>query len=69
MDSEQSPGVIQPGCLYSAAEVRQRLRISAKTWKQLRDAGLPVRYIGRQAFVSSDDLIEALRPQREAITV
>jgi hypothetical protein len=61
------PGVIEPGNLYLVGEARRRLRIGQKTWKDLRDAGLPVRYIGRHAFVLGDDLVEALKPQQEVL--
>jgi hypothetical protein len=63
MESNHAPGFIEPGCIYEANEARQRLRIGAKAWKNLRDTGLPVRYVGRRAFVAGDDLIEALKPK------
>jgi hypothetical protein len=67
MDNSKSPGIIEPGCLYSADEARCRLRIGSKTWKDLRNRGLPVRFVGgRHAYVLGDDLIEALKPRREA---
>lgn len=62
----EAPGVIEPGRLYTAAEVKARLRIGPKVWKELRDAGLPVAYRGRHAFVMGDDIISALRATKTA---
>jgi hypothetical protein len=64
MQSERMPGLIEPGCIVLASEARRCLRLGPKAWKGLRDAGLPIRYVGRQAFVLSDDLIEALKPEK-----
>ena len=65
MERNQALGVIEPGNLYVAEEARRRLRIGRKTWKDLRDAGLPVRYVGRTCYVWGGDLVDALRPSAE----
>lgn len=60
---ENTPEIIEPGRLYSKAEVDQRLRIGPKGWQALRRSGLPVVRLGRGSFVFSDDLLAAIRRQ------
>jgi len=52
-----SPGVIEPGRLYLAAEARSRLRIGDWSWRRMRREGLEVIYVGQRAFVFGDDLL------------
>ena len=56
-----APGVIEPGNLYLVDEVRQRLRVGDKAWKQMRRDGLRVTYAGRRAYVLGDELIRFFR--------
>ena len=65
MSAAEAPGVIEPGRLYVASEARQRLRIGRLGWKRLREAGLPVVYQGRQAYVFGDDLLRLFHAQVE----
>lgn len=60
---ENTPEIIEPGRLYSKAEVNQRLRIGPKGWQALRRSGLPIVRLGRGSFVFADDLLEAIRRQ------
>jgi len=60
-----TPQVIEPGRLYSKAEINQRLRIGTKGWQALRRSGLPVVRLGRGSFVFSDDLLAAIRRQHQ----
>jgi len=63
MADQVRPEVIEPGRLYSKAEVNQRLRIGPKGWQALRRSGLPVARLGRGSFVFADDLLAAIRRQ------
>lgn len=49
------PGEIRRDSVYSLDEIRQRLRIGSKGIRTMREAGLPVRYAGRAAFVAGTD--------------
>ena len=62
---QSTPEIIEPGRLYSKAEIDQRLRLGPKSWDQLRQAGLETIRIGRGSFVFSDDLLAALRRQQQ----
>ncbi len=66
MSDSDSPGVIEPGKLYVAEEARQRLRIGAKAWRELRANGLKVIRRGRQAYVFGDDLLSVFRAAQTA---
>ena len=55
------PGVISPGCLYTATEARKRLGMGAWAWRKLRRGGLPVIYVGGKSFVLGDDVIAFFR--------
>ena len=57
MTSTESPGVIEPGRLYTAEEVKQRLRLGPKAWRELKRDGLRVVGRGRQCYVLGDDVI------------
>jgi len=63
---QTTPEVIEPGRLYSKAEVSQRLRLGSKSWQALVRSGLPVIRIGKGSFVFADDLLAAIRQQQEA---
>ncbi len=65
MSTNDTPGVIEPGRLYTAQEARQRLRLGAASWRELRRAGLRVTYRGRQAYVLADDLLKLFAEHRE----
>lgn len=65
MSAEDTPQVIEPGRLYSKAEVNQRLRLGPKSWQALVRSGLPVIRIGKGSFVFADDLLAAIRQQQQ----
>jgi len=65
MSDQGTPEVIEPGRLYSKAEVDQRLGLGPKGWQVLRRSGLPVVRLGRGSFVFSDDLLAAIRRQHQ----
>lgn len=54
-------GVIEPGNLYLADEVRRRLQLGDWAWRQVRRQGLRVTRQGRNAYVLGDDLIAFFR--------
>ena len=58
---ERLSGMIVAGALYTADEVRGRLRLGTWAWRAMRRAGLPVIYRGRQAFVLGDDVLAFFR--------
>lgn len=68
MSDEGTPEVIEPGRLYSKAEVSQRLRLGPKSWQALVRSGLPIVRIGKGSFVFADDLLAAIRLQQEKAT-
>lgn len=53
-----APGVVQSDCLYTLAEVQERLKLGQAAMRQARRAGLKVRTIGRRRFVLGRDLLE-----------
>lgn len=57
--------VIEPGRLYSKAEVSHRLRLGPKSWQALVRSGLPIIRIGKGSFVFADDLLAAIRQKQE----
>lgn len=63
MSDQDTPEVIEPGRLYSKAEITQRLRIGPRGWQALRRSGLPIVRLGRGSFVFADDLLAAIRRQ------
>lgn len=60
-----TPEVIEPGRLYSKAEVSHRLRLGSKSWQELVRSGLRVIRLGKGSFVFSDDLLATIRRQQE----
>ena len=64
MSDQGTPEVIEPGRLYSKAEVSQRLRLGTKSWQALARSGLPVIRIGKGSFVFADDLLAAIKRQQ-----
>ncbi|NLF73187.1 MAG: hypothetical protein GX575_29475 [Candidatus Anammoximicrobium sp.] len=65
MSEQSTPEVIEPGRLYSKAEINQRLRLGPKGWRSLVRSGLPVVRLGRGSFVFTDDLLAAIRRQQQ----
>ena len=53
-----APGVIEPGTLYSLAELKKRTRLGDWAIRQARKAGLRVRTIGNARFVFGADFQE-----------
>jgi hypothetical protein len=68
VDDQSTAEMIEPGRVYSKAEVSRRLRLGVKGWESLRQAGLQTIRIGRGSFVFSDDVIAALRRQQQEAT-
>ena len=64
MDST-TPEIVEPGRVYSKAEISRRLKLGPKGWDTLRQAGLQTVRIGRGSFVFSDDLLQAIRRQQQ----
>lgn len=62
---DQTPEVIEPGRLYSKAEVSRRLRLGQKSWQALVRSGLSVVRLGKGSFVFSDDLLATIKRQQE----
>ena len=60
-----SPGVIEPGRLYLAADVRSRLRIGDWSWRRMRREGLEVIYVGQRAFILGDDLLDYFKRKKK----
>ena len=58
-----SPGVIEPGKLYTVSEARERLRAGLKTWDELRKRGLSIRRVGAKSYVLGEDVIAAVARQ------
>ncbi len=50
-----TPGEIREDAAYTLAELQRRLGGGYKLTASLRRAGLPVKYIGRAAYVSGRD--------------
>ncbi len=63
--ASQPPGCITPEALYTAEEVRARLRMGRRTWRQLCRKGLkPIRF-GRRDYVLGASVIETLTKMTE----
>lgn len=58
-----SPGVIEPGVLYSLAEFQSRTGLKRFALRTARKNGLQVRYTGGRAFVNGTDWIEYVAKQ------
>jgi hypothetical protein len=53
-------GLITADALYTLGEIQQRLKLGQHAMRQARRAGLPVRRIGRRAYVLGRDVIAFL---------
>ena len=53
-----TPGAIEPGTLYRLARLKEASGIGEWGIRQMRKAGLPVKYIGGRGFVLGRDFIE-----------
>ena len=51
------PGLIKADCLYTLAEIQERLKLGPHAMRQARRAGLRVRRIGRRAYVLGRDVL------------
>lgn len=54
----EAPGHISGDCLYTLSEIQERLKLGQHAMRQARRAGLPVRRIGRRAYVLGRDVME-----------
>jgi len=59
-----TPGLIEPGLLYTVAEARSRLGLGEWAWRKMRRSGLPIVRQGNRAYVFADDIISHLRSTR-----
>lgn len=66
MPETNAPGVIDPGRLYSKAEIYNRFGLGPKSWRSLIDEGLPTTRVGKSTFVFADDFLAAIRKCKEA---
>lgn len=63
-----TPGVIEPSRLYTVREAQERLRMGDAPWRRFVDeAGIEIIRRGRNRYVLADDLIDALRRQRDGL--
>ena len=53
----EAPGLVTADCLYTLAEVQERLKLGQHAMRQARRAGLRVRRIGRRGYVLGRDVI------------
>jgi hypothetical protein len=53
----EAPGLVTADSLYTLAEIQERLKLGQHAMRQARRAGLPVRRIGRRAFVLGRDVM------------
>lgn len=58
--SNSPPGFIVPEALYTAEEVRARLRMGIKGWSNFRREGLKIIRFGRRDYVLGSAVIEAM---------
>ena len=56
-----SPGSIDPETLYRLEAIRSASGIGEWGMRQMRKAGLPVRYVGGRGFVLGKDFIEHVK--------
>ena len=54
-------GSIRADELLPLRELCRRLGIGSRGWRTLRDSGVPVRRVGKQAFVLGDELLAHFR--------
>jgi hypothetical protein len=57
MPVAQSPGLVEPGCVYTLDEIKSRMKLGTAALRAARRAGLKVRYIGRRGYVMGSDII------------
>jgi hypothetical protein len=57
LDRPKAPGLVSADCLYTLAEVQERLKLGQAAMRQARRAGLRVRKIGRRRYVLGRDLL------------
>ena len=55
------PEEIQPECLYSLREAMQRTGWGKSGMRAARRAGLPVKYVGRKAYLLGRDIIDYIQ--------
>jgi len=58
-----SPGMIEPEVLYELSEAMRRTGWGKAGFRQARRNGLPVRYVGRRAFVLGSALINYIQTE------
>ena len=54
-------GIIRPDELYTAAEVRKRLKLGSWQWRKLRERGFPLIRRGKTVLVYGADAIAYFR--------
>lgn len=61
---DRTPGVIRADEVYSAFELRRRIKLGDHIWRQVRRE-LPIINIGRKQYIIGSDFIEWLRAQKQ----
>lgn len=51
------PGVIEAGAVYTLEELKRRSGCGSWALRQMRRAGLPVKYLGGRGFIRGEDFI------------
>lgn len=65
-DTGEAAGQISADVLYTLPELKQRLGLGDFAMRQARQAGLPVRKIGRRRYVLGSDVVTWLKARKEA---
>lgn len=58
------PGEIVPANLYEAGEIRKRMKLSERRWRDLLRGGLRMTRLGRAVLVKGSDLLTAIEQSR-----
>ena len=56
--AQQLPGVISADEIYSLGEFKARMKMGAHAVRQARRRGLPIKMVGRNAYVCGADWLE-----------
>ena len=59
--TSQTPGLIEPETLYELNEAMARTGWGKTSFRSARRQGLPVKYLGRKAYVLGSDLIDFIQ--------
>ncbi|MFA7462984.1 MAG: hypothetical protein WCY59_07570 [Anaerovoracaceae bacterium] len=62
-----APGEIRGDGMYTLQEIRERLGLGTYALREARRRGLPVRRIGRRAYVLGKDLLAFAADERQGV--